>query len=389
MNHASPHQENLEIALLAAVEANDLTLAATLIKRGANVNQRGPLPYTPLMIAAGRGSVQLVDMLLAAGADVHVVDSTLGASALHKAAQSGVVDVARLLLARGAFLDLQSATVGHTPLIDAVWSKKPAMVKFLLEQGASINIRTHYQGSVWDFIGKGPCWTAGGTTPENEAWGRTIREMLEARQAADEEAVQKQSLMQAILQNDLVEVKRLIAAGADVNEKSPVVASGNDGQTPLLVACFNGFTEIVRELLNAGANPRIVDYLLKATPGHKAAFSGHPGPLKLLLEHGQLEVNAQGAYNGYTALHDTIWHGQLEAAKVLLADPNVRLDLRGFDGNTPLDMAVALGYHEIADLVRARMQMSSNGATYTNGHHAPNGTASNGLAKNGHVAVAA
>ena len=59
----------------------------------------------------------------------------------------------------------------------------------------------------------------------------------------------------------------------NVNEKSPVVANGNDGQTPLLVASFLGHGEIVRMLLAAGANPRINDYLLKATPVHKAAYA--------------------------------------------------------------------------------------------------------------------
>ena len=175
-NTAGGNAITLEIALLAAVEANDVPGVANCIKRGANVNQRGPLPYTMLMVAAGRGYVQITDLLLSAGADVHALDSSLGASALHKAAQSGVVDVARLLLDHGAFINLQSATVGHTPLIDAVWAKKPAMVKFLLDRGAAITIKTHYQGSVWDFIGREPRWTAGGTTPEKESWGRTIRE---------------------------------------------------------------------------------------------------------------------------------------------------------------------------------------------------------------------
>ena len=344
-----------EISLLPAVEANDLTAVTDLIKRGVNVNKRGPLPYTPLMIAAGRGYVQMTDMLLAAGADVHALDSSLGASALHKATQSGVVDVARLLLNHGAFINLQSATVGHTPLIDAVWAKKPAMVKFLLDRGAAISIRTHYQGTVWDFIGNEPRWTAGGTTPEEEGWGKSIREMLEERQRADEEAIGRQALMRAVQRNDLAEVKRLIAEGADVNEKSPVVGGANDGQTSLLVACFNGFTDIVRELLNAGANPRIVDYLLKATPLHKAAFSGHPDSAKLLIEHGIVEVNAQGPYNGYTALHDSVWHGHVEAMKVLL-DANVHMDLRGLDGKTPLDLAIELGYDEMASLIRAKMQ---------------------------------
>jgi len=345
----------LQTALVNAVQANDLPAVIDLIKRGADVNRRGPSPYTLLMIAAGRGYVQVTDLLLSAGADVYALDSTLGASALHKAAQSGVADVARLLLDHGAFINLQSATVGHTPLIDAVWAKKSAMVKFLLERGAAINIKTHYQGSAWDFIGKEPRWTAGGTTPENESWGKAIREMLEAYQKAEDEAVRTQPLMQAVMKNDLAEVKRLIAAGADVNEKSPVIAGPNDGQTPLLVACFNGFTDIVRELLKAGANPRIVDYLLKATPAHKAAFSGHPGPLKLLIGQGVVELNAQGPYNGYTALHDAVWHGHVEALKVIL-EADVRTDLRGFDGNTAYDLAVANGYNEMAALIRAKMQ---------------------------------
>ena len=164
-----------------------------------------------------------------------------------------------------------------------------------------------------------------------------------------------QPLMQAVMSNNLAEVKRLIAAGADVNEQSPVVGGPNDGQTPLLVACFSGLTEIVKELVAAGANPRIIDYLLKATPAHKAAFSGHPGPLQALVDQGLVDLNAQGPYNGYTALHDSVWHGHTKAMDVLLG-AEVRTDLRGFDGNTALDLAVALGYEAMAAAIRAKMQ---------------------------------
>ena len=77
--------------MLVAVQENDLPVVVDLVKRGADVNRRGPLPYPLLMIAAGRGYVQMTDLLLSAGADVYALDSTLGASSLHKAAQSGVV----------------------------------------------------------------------------------------------------------------------------------------------------------------------------------------------------------------------------------------------------------------------------------------------------------
>jgi len=41
--------------------------------------------------------------------------------------------------------------------------------------------------------------------------------------------------------------------------------------------------------------------------------------------------------------------------KVIL-DAEVRLDLRGFDGNTAYDLAIANGYTEMAALIRAKMQ---------------------------------
>ncbi len=349
--------QDLDLALLKAVENNDLSTVTDLIQKGVNVNKRGPLPYTPLMIAAGRGYVQMTQTLLDAGADVNVIDSVTGASPLHKAAQSGIIDVAKLLLKNGAFLNLQSAIVGHTPLIDAVWSKKPPMVKFLLDQGAIINIKGHHGADVWEFVSNQETWTAGFTTPGEESWGKSIRHMLEERQKADEEAL-KQPLMQAVLDGNLAAVKTLIAQGADVNESSPIVGGGNDGQTPLLVACFYGHTEIVLELLKAGASPHIVDYLMKATPCHKGAYGGRPEAVKALIENSDVDIEAQGPYNGYSALHDATWHGHTEVVQVLL-NANIPLDLQGHDGKTPLDLAIEYGYKDIEALIRMKMEFPS------------------------------
>lgn len=341
--------------LIAAVCANDLPAATELILAGAAVNQRHPLAMTVLHIAAGRGYVQMVEKLLAAGADVNALDSSMGASPLHFAAQSGVTDVARLLIDAGAFINLQSATVGLTPLVNAIWAKQVGMVRYLLSRGAAIEIKTHLGGATaWDFIGDGVLWTAGFTNPENEAWGREIRELLQAQKRQDEAALAGQKLMAAVQGGDVAAVRALIAQGVDVNEKSPVVANGNDGQTPLLVASFLGHGEIVRLLLAAGANPRINDYLLKATPIHKAAYAGRPDALLALREQGDGEINAQGPYNGYTAMHDSVWHGHADCLAVILDWPGVRFDLAGFDGLTPEGLATRLGYTEMAQMIRAR-----------------------------------
>ena len=126
----------LATPLTEAVVAQDLVATRRLLDAGVFVDGKDAGGYTPLMIAAGLGQVQMVELLLVAGADPNLLDSRMGASALHKAAQSGVPEVARLLLDHGAFIDIQSPTLGHTPLLDAVWHKKLAVVKLLLSRGA-------------------------------------------------------------------------------------------------------------------------------------------------------------------------------------------------------------------------------------------------------------
>ena len=69
----------------------------------------------------------------------------MGATALHKAAQSGNADVIRLLLDGGAFIDRQSPVLGNTPLIDAVLHKHEEAVWLFLKRGARTTIRNHWQ----------------------------------------------------------------------------------------------------------------------------------------------------------------------------------------------------------------------------------------------------
>tara|TARA_A100001011_G_scaffold176510_1_gene185213 strand:- start:20660 stop:21715 length:1056 start_codon:yes stop_codon:yes gene_type:complete len=336
------------------IDNNDFSSLSKLISEGADVNDRGDNNLTPLMLACSRGLFNIVELLLNSGADIYTVDTVLGASALHKAAQSGVVEIAQILLDKGAFINLQSAATGHTPLIDAVWCKQVSMSKFLLEKGASVNIIGHHQQTVFNFLGTEPVWTAGFTTPSDEAWGREILEMCNEKKLIDNKAVDSQQLMSAVMSNDTKKVESLINSGVNVNEQSPIIGSGNDGQTPLLVACFLGHTEIVRLLLEAGAIETINDYLMEATPAHKACYAGKPEALKVLLELANVDLTAQGPYNGYTALHDSCWHGHKDNVKILL-DHGVPLDQRSHQGHTPSEFARFLGYTEIAEMIEERI----------------------------------
>lgn len=327
--------------LAAAIRRHDLPIITALLLAGANPNAKDPLGYPPLAIACGLGAVSVVEMLLCAGADPLLIDCQMGASPMHKAAQRGVPQVANLLLMHGAFIDVQSPTHGYTPLIDAAWNKRIGMVRFLLDAGANSHIKAH-----------------AGFDVREMAEGDNEHEIIALIDAARQRVAERERsfLRGAALRGDREAIVAAIQKGADVNELAP------DGHTPLLDAAREGHAEVVAELLAARANPCIVDHLMKATPAHKAAYMGHPDVLRLLVQHGGVELEAQGPYNGYTALHDAVWHGHLEAARVLVY-AGVRLDLRALDGRTPLEMAEEYGYSEIAALLKDAMKESGEGKT--------------------------
>ncbi|MGF7178408.1 ankyrin repeat domain-containing protein [Azospirillum doebereinerae] len=328
----------LEQAILAA----DLAAVADLIRSGADVNRRGLDGLTPLMMASGFGQAQVVELLLAAGADVLAVEPRMGATALHKAAQSGNTDTIGLLLAHGAFVDQQSPVLGNTALMDAVLHKHKDAVRLLLDRGARTRIRNHWQQAALDLA-------------RSDGLDAIVR-LIEAQDQADAERIRALALIAAVKEGDRGEVERLIAAGVSVDERTPLVGTPDDDYTPLGIAAREARADIVRVLLDAGADPRASIGLMKGTPLHEAAYFGHADIVRLLTEKRELagaprpDLDAQGPYNGLTALHDAVWHGHLDAARALVG-VGARLDLTTHAGLTPREMAVLYGYEKLARLL--------------------------------------
>jgi uncharacterized protein len=165
----------------------------------------------------------------------------------------------------------------------------------------------------------------------------------------------------AVYDNDLAQVARLIAAGADVN------ARNDYGATPLSEAAVVGNVEVIRKLLAAGADVEAANddgqtalMIIARTSNVEAA--------SLLLKRGA-KVDAREAWRGQTALMWAAAEGQPAMVKLLVArgaDVNARSKVNNWErqvtaeprkqarpagGFTPLLYAARRGCAECARLL--------------------------------------
>jgi len=182
--------------------------------------------------------------------------------------------------------------------------------------------------------------------------------------AVPQVTVDSANLIPAAAAGDIVKVRELLGAGADVNVR------GVDSRTPLMEAAYVGHTEIARLLLNAGANvgfkkddgetalsfaqggnhSEIVHLLTGVEHLLVASGKGELERVKELLDQG-ITVNARG-FDGRTALMEASYGGHAEVVKVLLAagaDVTPRKD----DGATALSFAEGGRYTDIVGLLRS------------------------------------
>lgn len=130
-----------------AAEAGDIRRVKELIDQGVDVNKPtdemlGIDHKTPLYLAAINGHTDIVQLLIANGADINLLNE-YGETTLHKAAEEGNEGAVTMLLDMGAKLNLQDCD-GLTPLLAAAQWGKTAIVRILLDRGASINEKDHY-----------------------------------------------------------------------------------------------------------------------------------------------------------------------------------------------------------------------------------------------------
>ncbi len=194
--------------LIRAVMAGDeARVRAVLKKYPQAIDAVDAWGRTALYLAAGAGDLNLVELLLAADADVNAADKS-GDTPLHEAVFRGYEQVARLLLARGADINAGNQA-GVTPLHYAAGLGRRSLVELLLDKGAALNART-----------------IGGLTPLSAA-------------------VRGRHLAVAALLRE--------RGGIDPARKTPPAARPGTGPTPRLAEVRGKIADVVRAFFRAGA----------------------------------------------------------------------------------------------------------------------------------------
>lgn len=302
--------------------------------------------------AAEQGDLAGVETALAAGADLASADSTFGNTSLHLVASRGHLDVVQLLLARGAD-PLANDAGTMTPLHVAARDGRTKVVRLLLERArcsssvlrdvlfvASGSVRGRpevvalIEGALEDAHRR-----AAGMAPAgaSEPPGREAR--------AEQAATPDEELILAVQRDDPAAVRRALERGAATD------AAGPDGATPLMLACHSGNEEIARLLLERGADVGRRDGSGN-TPLLVACAAGH-GLLAADLVRAGAEVEV-ARDDGYTPLMGAARSDDKPLVELLLA--------RGADpthtyvgGNTAGDLA-SRGHYGDASLVRLLRQ---------------------------------
>ncbi|MFC1757482.1 ankyrin repeat domain-containing protein [Planctomycetota bacterium] len=130
--------------LMTAIAGDNSELVEFLLKLNADPNVEADDGYTCLLTAIesdAEESAAVVQLLLAAGADIHGI-GTNGWTPLHMAAARGHVEKCRLLINAGADVNRRKEIdASETPLMEAAFSGQPETTQLLLEFGADPNMR--------------------------------------------------------------------------------------------------------------------------------------------------------------------------------------------------------------------------------------------------------
>jgi len=358
-----------------------------LLESGADANAPHTEGETPLMTAARTGNPDAVKVLLDHGAQVNPAEAWRGQTALMWAAAENHAEVVKLLIARGANINARSSNFdyssmkpkagsismnwprgGFSALLFAAREGSMESLRLLLDAGADINLAdpdgtTPLLISIinYHFDIAGLLLERGADIHPADIRGRTA--LYAAVDIHKPDVSTRPTTKVGDQLDSLAVIKMLLARGANPN--SPLlkiipprgVLDGLDqamgpGSTPFLRAARSSDVEVMKLLLEKGANPKMktaddvnavmlaagISYRDGKTRGTEAESLE---AIKLLLDLG-VDLHAVSTKAGETAMHGAAGRGA-DLIVQFLADRGASVNVKDKQGRTPLDVTGGTG----------------------------------------------
>lgn len=305
-------------ALHWAASNGDVELVQMLIYAGANLKATTRLgAHTPLLLASKLAQVEMIDTLLEAGAGPNVGTAN-GTTPLMLAAASGDVKAVELLLDRGADAAAKEGAMGQTALMFAAAHGRADVIRLLVARGADIKA-TSKVTDLFAFTREAEeafaAQVAGGPTREAAQAAAASPAPPAASEASKPAAEAKPSPSAS------PQPKKPQLPGVDRAYFYNELVGATGGLTPLLFAARQGHRQAVLALLEAGADVNQVSAGDKTSPLLIATINGRFDIARYLLEKGADPRLA--ADNGVTPLYAAVnvqW-----APKALYPQPRAHL----------------------------------------------------------------
>ena len=351
LEHLLEHGANLQRApgvLELATSINSLEAVTILLKHGVNVNAKKDGIFTPLCTAIRDNRENLVDILLAAGADpnlpaseypafkcvthhrAHLLPRILAAGA-NPNSPKGIVETAVAHNEKNSLLVLLQhkvdtnarSTSGHTALTTAIKKDRIDLMDILLAHGADPGVR-------------GQEWPIAMAVKNPKILAKLLPHISPTK-------IIKGALEMAVVADQMESVKLLLAKGVNVEEKNGGVFS------PLTTSIREDRKAIFRYLIDeAGADPNAPGEhlpIIKAIRRHRENDLSY---IEHLITKGA-DINLM--YRGWNAVLQALDNGDTQILKLLAARGDPDLSARDENGNSVLEIMQDRGMADEAEIL--------------------------------------
>eukprot|EP00184_Porphyridium_aerugineum_P007380 CAMPEP_0184707080 /NCGR_PEP_ID=MMETSP0313-20130426/37089_1 /TAXON_ID=2792 /ORGANISM="Porphyridium aerugineum, Strain SAG 1380-2" /LENGTH=1577 /DNA_ID=CAMNT_0027168653 /DNA_START=155 /DNA_END=4888 /DNA_ORIENTATION=- len=316
-------------ALMAAVELGHEFVAEILVSHGANVHAKNHISQTALIKAAKGGHITISNMLMENGARIHDVDIN-GRSALIEASAAGQTNMAKFLLKKGANI-CQQDIEGKSSLAYSILCKNQELIQLHATYTSDLSPKELAQ------LLKGLYHALQGI--RNPSHNELVH--LLASYFANMELEKLPNEAAAVYQVFLADWPELDQQHWALRDCS------QSFYEQLSLGKFDELKQLYqqhKELVNVNWKPLHT----KDSALLKAIIAGHENVVFWLLQNTDIDVNQQGDFLGYTALHMATHNDKLVQA---LIDHGIDLDAQSEFGETALIKAVHEGQEKVVELL--------------------------------------